>query len=44
MTFAVEPKLLGSYLLCGVVLSLLAAALPAIRAGRLKPLEAIHEE
>ena len=44
VTFAVEPKLLGSYLLCGVVLSLLAAALPAIRAGRLKPLEAIHEE
>ncbi len=44
VTFAAEPMLLGSYLLCGILLSLLAAALPAIRAGRLKPLEAIHEE
>jgi len=42
--FDVDPTLVGGYLMCGILLSLVAAALPAIRAGRLKPLEAIHEE
>lgn len=37
--FDVDPTLVDGYLL-----ALLAAALPAIRAGRLKALEAIHEE
>jgi ABC-type lipoprotein release transport system permease subunit len=36
--------LLIGYLTGGILLSVLAATLPAIRAGRLKPLEAIHEE
>jgi putative ABC transport system permease protein len=44
LTFTVHPALLFYYLISGVLLSLFAAALPAIRAGRLKPLEAIHEE
>ena len=44
IAFVIEPILLGGYLAIGLLLSLLAAALPAIRAGRLKPLEAIHEE
>jgi putative ABC transport system permease protein len=44
LVFSVSPVLLGCYLACGILLSLLAAALPAIRAGRMKPLEAIHEE
>jgi len=44
LKFEVHPVLLALYVLCGVFLSLCAAALPAIRAGRLKPLEAIHEE
>ena len=44
VSFSLNPALLASYLVCGALLSLLAAALPAIRAGRLKPLEAIHEE
>ncbi len=42
--FTVDYQLLGGYLLVGILLSLMAAALPAIRAGRLQPLEAIHEE
>lgn len=42
--FAMHPTLLGCYLVCGILLSLGAAAFPAIRAGRLNPLEAIHEE
>ena len=42
--FTLYPTFLGSYIACGILLSLAAAALPAIRAGRLKPLEAIHEE
>jgi putative ABC transport system permease protein len=42
--FVVDPVLLLGYLACGVSLSLMAAVLPAIRAGRLKPLEAIHED
>jgi len=42
--FTVHPMLLGCYVLGGLLLCLMAAALPAIRAGRLKPLEAIHEE
>ena len=44
ITFAVYPMLLGCYVFGGLLLCLMAAALPAIRAGRLKPLEAIHEE
>ncbi len=44
VTFAVHPMLLGCYLVGGILLCLMAAAFPAIRAGRLKPLEAIHEE
>ena len=44
LTFAVHPLLLLCYVASGVLLSLVAAALPAIRAGRLKPLEAIHQE
>ena len=44
LAFAVYPTLLLYYVISGVLLSLFAAALPAIRAGRLKPLEAIHEE
>jgi putative ABC transport system permease protein len=42
--FVVDVRLLAAYLVCGLLLSLSAAALPAIRAARLKPLEAIHEE
>ena len=42
--FVADTRLLAAYLLCGLLLSLSAAALPAIRAARLKPLEAIHEE
>ena len=44
VAFAVHPMLLACYLSSGLLLCLLAATLPAIRAGRLKPLEAIHEE
>lgn len=44
LTFTIYPLLLLCYVTAGVLLSLLAAALPAIRAGRLKPLEAIHQE
>ena len=44
LTFTIYPLLLFCYVAAGVLLSLLAAALPAIRAGRLKPLEAIHQE
>ncbi len=44
LAFAVHPMLLLYYVISGVLLSLFAAALPAIRAGRLKPLEAIHQE
>ena len=42
--FSVHWQLLIGYLTGGILLSVLAATLPAIRAGRLKPLEAIHEE
>ena len=42
--FVADARLLAAYLICGLLLSLFAAALPAIRAARLKPLEAIHEE
>jgi putative ABC transport system permease protein len=42
--FSVHWQLLVGYLTGGILLSVLAATLPAIRAGRLKPLEAIHEE
>lgn len=42
--FVADTNLLTAYLICGLLLSLFAAALPAIRAARLKPLEAIHEE
>jgi putative ABC transport system permease protein len=42
--FVADAHLLAAYLVCGLLLSLFAAALPAIRAARLKPLEAIHEE
>lgn len=44
IAFAVDLRLLVGYLSIGLLLSLLAATLPAIRAGRLKPLEAIHED
>ena len=40
---ATYEKLAG-YLAAGVLLSILSAVLPAIRAGRLKPLDAIHQE
>ena len=42
--FAINFPLLGLYLTAGVLLSVLSAVLPAIRAGRLKPLDAIHQE
>jgi len=42
--FFVDPILLLTYVGCGVLLSLMAATLPALRAARLKPLEAIHED
>lgn len=42
--FSVNIQLLGIYLCAGILLSILSAVLPAIRAGRLKPLEAIHQE
>ncbi len=42
--FVADARLLAVYLISGTLLSLFAAALPAIRAARLKPLEAIHEE
>jgi putative ABC transport system permease protein len=44
LAFTLHPALLSCYVISGILLSLLAAALPAIRAGRLKPLEAIHQE
>ncbi len=44
LSFALHPLLLLCYIASGVVLSLISAALPAIRAGRQKPLEAIHQE
>ncbi|MBM4075026.1 MAG: FtsX-like permease family protein, partial [Planctomycetes bacterium] len=44
VSFAVDTRLMTAYLTSGLMLSLAAAILPAIRAGRLKPLEAIHEE
>lgn len=44
VALTVNPLLVTSYLVSGVFLSILAALLPAIRAGRLNPLEAIHEE
>ena len=42
--FSIDFRLLGLYLGAGIVLSILSAVLPAIRAGRLKPLDAIHQE
>jgi putative ABC transport system permease protein len=42
--FAVDSRLTIGYLICGVLLSIGAAVLPAWRAGQLRPLEAIHEE
>ncbi len=44
VAFALNPTYLVFYLVVGILLSLLAAVLPAIRAVRLNPLEAIHEE
>ena len=44
VSFALNPIHLAFYLVMGILLSLLAAVLPAIRAVRLNPLEAIHEE
>ena len=44
VTFVAAPELLIGYIVCGIVLSLLAAVLPATRAARLRPLEAIHED
>lgn len=42
--FVVAPELLAGYPVCGIALSILAAIVPATRAARLRPLEAIHEE
>ncbi|MFN9719714.1 MAG: FtsX-like permease family protein [Planctomycetota bacterium] len=42
--FAFDTRLVAFYLASGLLLSLMAAVLPALRAGRLKPLQAIHEE
>ncbi len=44
VAFSVDMRLLGVYLAAGIVLSIVSAILPAIRAGRLRPLEAIHQE
>lgn len=44
VTFSLYSLFLGYYIFGGILLSVAAAALPAIRAGRLRPLEAIHEE
>ena len=44
LTFTIHPLLLLCYVTSGVLLSFIAAALPAVRAGRLKPLEVIHQE
>ncbi|MFO0978884.1 MAG: FtsX-like permease family protein [Planctomycetaceae bacterium] len=44
VNFVAAPELLIGYIVCGIVLSLLAAVLPATRAARLRPLEAIHED
>lgn len=44
VAFALNPIPLAISLVMGILLSLLAAVLPAIRAVRLNPLEAIHEE
>ncbi len=41
--FAVTPRLLGQALLCGVAMSLLGGALPALRAARLPVIEALRE-
>jgi len=44
VAFALNPGPLAIYFTMGILLSLLAALLPAVRAVRLNPLEAIHEE
>lgn len=44
VAFVADARLLAAYLVCGLLLSLFAAALPALRAARMRPLEAIHEE
>lgn len=44
VVFVFNPTALALYLVMGILLSLLAAILPAVRAVRLNPLEAIHEE
>jgi putative ABC transport system permease protein len=44
VAFVINPAPLSIFLVTGILLSLLAGLLPAIRAVRLKPLEAIHEE
>lgn len=44
IAFVADVRLLAAYLVCGLFLSLMAAALPALRAARMRPLEAIHEE
>lgn len=42
--FTLNTGLLAGYLVLGLLLSLAAAILPAIRAARLNPLQAIHQE
>lgn len=44
VAFQLHLPLVCGYLCCGILLSLLAATLPAVRAGRLRPLDAIHDE
>lgn len=44
ISFHADRTLLSAYVVCGVALAVAAATIPALRAARLKPLEAIHEE
>ncbi len=44
VAFVINPVQLTIFLATGLLLSLLAGLMPAIRAVQLKPLEAIHEE
>ncbi|MFN9975722.1 MAG: ABC transporter permease, partial [Phycisphaerae bacterium] len=44
VVFSLQPLLLIGYLAGGVCLAVVSAVLPAVRAGCLKPLDAIHEE
>lgn len=44
VVFSLQPLLLIGYLAGGVCLAVVSAVFPAVRAGCLKPLDAIHEE